>query len=644
VIAELKRLIQGELAPDVLAREIGKLLAGCPGVIASALLNFDEAGNVHGTLPLVCRREFNHLAPGWETPIWRVAQRVQSERDFCSERIQQGASEVAVLGSPVLHKRDVSSVICLIVPADQQALPLFEKVLLVISHQLAQRVGGTEVTETPPTPSVAIADKPVTTASAASVPTLQSATMNPESGAPALPMLAPSGALRVGSVWQEILFSAVEHARADQAYQAIANELARCVGAQRLFLGLHRGTRRHCRLQSISGDTDFDHRTALTTDCEEAMAEAIVRGELAYVQAEEPSADATSAVSNMLRTCVVDDLASGPLFDHQQRAIGAWVAVGMGRIPAGSPQAVDLMSQWTEHARNAGRCLEIIQRSRPGWRKRLLNKFWHEDRRNRTMMMLTLCAAMCGVMFVPYPYHIKCECEVQAVTRRFVPVPYDGVLKSVSVEPGDVVQAGEVLAQMDDREIDWELAAKQAEYQRARKQHDMSLAGALTADAQIAKLEMERLDVQIQLLLERRQNLEIKSPIDGVIISGDPSKREGARLKQGETLFEAGPLDRMLVEIYVPDAEVSHVERDQHARIRLDAFPSRAFDAQLVRVSPRAVAREQANVFIAEVELENPKHLLRPGMSGRGRIETPRQSLGWVLFHKAWRAVLQRFS
>jgi multidrug resistance efflux pump len=65
--------------------------------------------------------------------------------------------------------------------------------------------------------------------------------------------------------------------------------------------------------------------------------------------------------------------------------------------------------------------------------------------------------------------------------------------------------------------------------------------------------------------------LDIKSPIDGVVISGDLKRAEGAPVAIGQTLYEIAPLDRMVAEVAIPDDEISRVRLAQSVTINLDA-------------------------------------------------------------------------
>jgi RND family efflux transporter MFP subunit len=288
---------------------------------------------------------------------------------------------------------------------------------------------------------------------------------------------------------------------------------------------------------------------------------------------------------------------------------------------------------------NAISLVRRLKRDRLGlvWRKLVLpdddvagrRRFWK------------IAAVVGALLLVPLPARVTCDAELFPVTHRFVPAPYEGVLKEVLVEPGDVVQKGQVLARMDAHELDLQRAANRAEYMQASKQHDSRLANRDTSASQLAKLEMDRLQAETMMLEDRAKELEITSPLDGIILGGESKKLEGARIRVGENLFEAGPLERMVAEVYIADEEIARIKPEQAVQVRLDAFPFRTFRGTISSLSPRTETYEDTNVFVAEVELDNVKNLLRPGMVGRGRIMTGWRPLVWNLFQKPFDQLLR---
>ncbi|MCX7419843.1 MAG: efflux RND transporter periplasmic adaptor subunit [Planctomycetia bacterium] len=260
--------------------------------------------------------------------------------------------------------------------------------------------------------------------------------------------------------------------------------------------------------------------------------------------------------------------------------------------------------------------------------------FW-----SRSKGIVGLSALAAVAMAVPVPYGVNCDCELQPVTRRFVAAPFEGALERALVEVGDTVAEGEVLAQMDGKEVRWELAGNAAEYERAAKERDAHLADQKFGEAQLAKLQMERLSLTTKLLDHRSENLEVRSPIAGIVVSGELKRAEGVRLSMGQTLFEVAPLDRMIVEVEIPESELANVPPNTIATIRLEAFPNQRLDGTLKRICPRAELRNKQQVFVGEIELPNDAAQLKPGMRGRVSLAAGQSTLGWRLFHRTWNKV-----
>ena len=168
----------------------------------------------------------------------------------------------------------------------------------------------------------------------------------------------------------------------------------------------------------------------------------------------------------------------------------------------------------------------------------------------------------------------------------------------------------------------------------------MNLAGSKVAAAQIDQLERARLDAKRRLLANRERHLEIKSPLDGIVITGDLQRSEGVPVTVGQLLYEIAPLDAMVAELAIRDEDIAFVRADQDTAIVLDAYPGQSQRGKLHTVHPRSQVRENDNVFIAEVLLDNAGRTLRPGMKGSAKIVSSRHSLAWILFHKPYQRLI----
>jgi hypothetical protein len=363
------------------------------------------------------------------------------------------------------------------------------------------------------------------------------------------------------------------------------------------------------------------------------MDEAIVRGALTVWPPPEDSDRHALLAHRRLGTstssaCVV----SSPIRDGAGEIRGAWIFLGDDQL-AGQAQKLNFMRAAEQPV---GACLKVLGRAERGRVQRLIAGAVALPRRWPGRLALAACVLVAGLMMVPWPHKVKCGCELEPVTRRFVAAPFDGTLERSFVEPGDLVTRDQLLARIDGREIRWELAGIAADLNRAAKQRDGHLAEHEFGAVQVSQFEVERLKLRKELLEHRNTNLEIRSPIDGIVIVGDLKKAEGAPLETGQTLFEIAPLDGMIVEVGIPAEEISRVAPGLPVDLVLESFPGEHWNGELARIHPRSEVKEDEHVFIGEMELDNPGQMLRPGMQGRARVASRRRPLGWILFHKPW--------
>lgn len=363
-------------------------------------------------------------------------------------------------------------------------------------------------------------------------------------------------------------------------------------------------------------------RTAVLDEC-------IARGQLSCWPVVEGGRHALFAHRRFVEQEGLDCVVSVPLRDARGRDWGVCLIAGRAHLSA--RECRHFLAAGGELLGSALRLIAEGTRSR---RNPRLAGPQHALRR-KTIVLVVMLAAVVAILAAPFPYRVKARCELQPVVRRFVAAPFDGRLEATHVEPGDMVQAGQTLAQIDGREIRAELSSKQAQRHQVLKERAGYLATHQSGQVEILNLESQRLQLEIARLQDEIANLDIRSDIAGLVIAGDLTKSEGVPLEQGKTLFEIAPLDQMVVEVAIPESDVSFVKPAMATRLRLDAFPMRTYRGRIERIHPRAELRDHGNVFMAEVMIDNHRGILRPGMRGTARIPAGNQPLAWILFHDA---------
>ncbi len=249
--------------------------------------------------------------------------------------------------------------------------------------------------------------------------------------------------------------------------------------------------------------------------------------------------------------------------------------------------------------------------------------------RRSTVLLVVGILLLLVALIWPVPYRVSCTAHVETRGGRFVSTPFAATLLSAHVRPGDAVSAGQTLLTLDGRPLRLERESLVAEIGQIGREYDVALATRRIADAQQAELKQKQLTRQLDLITDRLGHLEVVSPLDGIVVSGDLEKHLGSPLELGQTLIEVAPLGTMRLEIDVPEHEIGFIAKGNDARIKIDAIGGPSIRLPIMQLHPQSELRDDANVFIASIDLENADGKMRPGMRGEAVIYGPRRPWIW---------------
>jgi biotin carboxyl carrier protein len=409
----------------------------------------------------------------------------------------------------------------------------------------------------------------------------------------------------------------------------LVNAVKNFLGCERVAIGLKNRRGTSCKLLAISGMSDLNLQAELPQAVQGALVESVRGGDWTVWPPEKNHSQALlPAHARLSSICDEKKVCSSALRGADGDVLGAWIFWGLD-----TPDERTRAERFAKVSSNpVGSALMLLKHGQMNPVRRMIRKWKLFERKS----FWITSAAVFLLCFSFWPYRIGCECAIEPVKKRFVVAPFAGVFEKSLVRPGDVVEANQKLARMDGRELRMELAGVVADYQRAKKSRDVNVAAGKTGASQIDSLEMQGLDQKRQLLEKRIENLDIKTPVAGIVVSGDLERTEGAPVTSGQALYEIAPLDRMIVEVEIHDEDIAQIDNGQKVAVKLDAFPGTIWNGRIDRIHPRSEIRESKNLFIAEVELDKSNETLRPGMKGSATITTASHTLLWILLHKAW--------
>jgi multidrug efflux pump subunit AcrA (membrane-fusion protein) len=231
------------------------------------------------------------------------------------------------------------------------------------------------------------------------------------------------------------------------------------------------------------------------------------------------------------------------------------------------------------------------------------------------------------LVFAQGDFRVSAKAVVEGAIQRAIVVPFDGYVATAPVRAGDIVEAGQVLATIDDRELKLEAARWKSEhdqqvlkYSDAMAKHDRSVALVVSAS-------LDQIQAQLSLVQDRLARAAIISPIRGVVVSGDLRQMLGSPLEKGKIIFEIAPLESFRVILQVDERDIAYLAHGQPGTLVLTGLSNNAVAFSIKTISPVATASEGRNHFRVEADVHEASLQLRPGMEGIGKVAIDRRSL-----------------
>jgi len=200
----------------------------------------------------------------------------------------------------------------------------------------------------------------------------------------------------------------------------------------------------------------------------------------------------------------------------------------------------------------------------------------------------------------------------------------DGTVVKIAVESGAVVNAGDVLVELDVSVESAQLAA--AEARRNIADLDRARAVELLGKNTISQAELDAANAR--LTQAQADSAALRAAMNKKVVRAPFSGRVGIRyvnvgqfVARGARLMPLQRLNPMFVDFNVPQRQLPEIAVGQTVLVKVDAYPGRVFRGKLNAIDPSVDATSR-NVSV-QATVDNPDELLRSGMFARAEIELP---------------------
>jgi multidrug efflux pump subunit AcrA (membrane-fusion protein) len=274
-----------------------------------------------------------------------------------------------------------------------------------------------------------------------------------------------------------------------------------------------------------------------------------------------------------------------------------------------------------------------------------------------------IATAVAALVFVQYELTVEAPATLHAAVERDVFATTTGTVAEIRVSHGQQVAAGEVLAVLEDQELSLKLQQVRGEIDAARQRlgsvvvsrtqrtlRENASGDEMPISAEQPQLEQRiaGLELQRELLERRREELVLRSPLAGQILTRDvQSLLESRPVERGEVLLTiADASSGWTLEADIAQRDIGHVliaqdsgQQELPVEYRLAGDVQRHYPGRVISIDAAAPLdagglRDEPPTVKARIAIEGePPTAARPGMMASVRIKCGERALGYVWLH-----------
>ncbi|HET6319110.1 MAG TPA: efflux RND transporter periplasmic adaptor subunit, partial [Chloroflexota bacterium] len=219
-----------------------------------------------------------------------------------------------------------------------------------------------------------------------------------------------------------------------------------------------------------------------------------------------------------------------------------------------------------------------------------------------------------------------------------------GLITKMPVETGYQVKPGQLLVQVDTRDVKNQYDQAAADLQAARaklnvsdsqkkRSDEMFKARVITAqehetaqlDYENAKAQVVRAETNLDLAKQRLEDATVTAPVAGTVIEktvslGQVITSATGAFGGGTTLLKMADLGMVRMRALFNETDIGQVRAGQQVTVIVDAYPDRRFTGSVEKIEPQAVVQQGVTMFPVLVTLANLDGALKPGMNGEASV------------------------
>ena len=222
--------------------------------------------------------------------------------------------------------------------------------------------------------------------------------------------------------------------------------------------------------------------------------------------------------------------------------------------------------------------------------------------------------------------------SISAVQGAVVSAELGGVVSQVAFENGGVAKKGDLLVQLDAsaeeaqlKSAEADLGLARADLQRSRDLVSRKVISKAEIDASESKFKQKEGSVeQMRSMIAKKT---VRAPFDGQL--GIRQVNVGQMINPGQQVVPLTSLDPVFADFALPQQYLGQLKPGLDVHVTTDALSGRVFDGKVTAINSM-VDSSTRNITL-QATLENPDHVLRPGMFAKAEVTLPEKHKALVV-------------
>jgi membrane fusion protein (multidrug efflux system) len=231
-----------------------------------------------------------------------------------------------------------------------------------------------------------------------------------------------------------------------------------------------------------------------------------------------------------------------------------------------------------------------------------------------------------------YKFALDFSGEVKPWRRVNLSFNVRGKIDHFYLDEGQKVKKGDLLASLEQADYQAIRDQSHAQWEKAKRDYDRSrrLGQEGSIPEQLVQDSQTALKAAAAALEAAELNLKhchIYAPFSGHIAYRHGEEKE--MVAAGQIVFTLMDLSCVLVEVGVPEKNIDRIKKGQKAGVNFEALSGKTFEGTVSQVAVSSLP--DIHLFKVEITVENPKLIIKPGMTAVSTIVIDKMEGVYVL-------------